>query len=108
MKVLGLESIAHYLVQPGYFVKGLLTDSVVVFFPGTIQHRDVKREGASYEDDYKGNALAATATPGRLDIRFHKDYTDERVRGICRDLLRCPEMAWAASFRVSYQGNFQP
>ncbi|WP_157211053.1 hypothetical protein [Verrucomicrobium spinosum] len=66
MTVAGIESIKHYVEQPGCFVKCLLTDSVAVFFPGSNQHRDVKRDGVSYEDDYQGNALAATIVPGRL------------------------------------------
>lgn len=64
MKVTGIESIKHYIEQPGCFVKCLLTDSDAVFFPGSIQHRDVKRDGVSSEDDYRGNALAATIVPG--------------------------------------------
>jgi hypothetical protein len=105
MKVTGIESIKQYLEQPGYFVKCLLTDSVAVFFPGSIQHRDVKRDGVSYEDDYRGNALAATVTPGRIDIRFHQGFNDEQVGSICRNLLSCPDMAWASSFSVCYQGR---
>ena len=105
MTVSGIESIRHYITQAGYFVKCILTDSAAVFFPGTIQHRDVKQNGASYEDDYQGNALAATVAPGRIDIRFHQDYADERVRTICRDLFRCPDMAWASSFAILYQGR---
>ena len=105
MTVSGIESIAHYIEQPGYFVKCLLTDSAAVFFPGSVQHRDVKKGAVSYEDDYRGNALAATVTPGRIEIRFHQDYGDERVRAIARDLLRSPEMVWASSFAVSYQGR---
>lgn len=66
MTVAGIESIKHCIEQPGYFVKCLLTDSVAVFFSGSIQHRDVKRDGVSYEDEYRGNALAATISPGRL------------------------------------------
>ncbi|WP_038171904.1 hypothetical protein [Verrucomicrobium sp. BvORR106] len=105
MTIAGIESIQHCIEQPGYFVKCLLIDTVAVFFPGSIQHRDVKREGVSYEDDYRGNALAATIVPGRIDIRFHQNYHDQRVSSICRNLLSCPDMAWARSFSVIYQGR---
>jgi hypothetical protein len=39
-------------------LKFLLNDSAIAFFPATQQHRDMKLEGFSYEDDYRGNALA--------------------------------------------------
>jgi hypothetical protein len=105
MTVTGIESITPAIQQPGFFVKCILTDSVAVFFPGSVQHRDVKQLGASYEDNYRGNALAATIAPGRIDVRFHQDYSDERVRRICRELLRSAEMAWAATYSISYQGR---
>ena len=105
MKISGIDSIKPYTDLPGYFVKCLLTDFAAVLFPGSLQHRDVKRDGVSYEDDYRGNALAATITPGRIDIRFHKDYADDRVRRICHELLQSPEMDWASSFAAFYQGR---
>lgn len=105
MKALGLESIARDLAKDGYFVKCVANSTSAVFFPGSLQHREVKRDGLSYEDDYQGNALAATITPGRIDIRFHKNFSDEVVRSIFRDLLALPELVWAASFTVIYQGR---
>ena len=105
MKALCLESIAQYLANEGYFVKCIANSSAAVFFPGSIQHREVKRDGVSFEDDYQGNAMAATITPGRIDIRFHKDFSDDVVRSIFGDLLALPELGWAASFTVQYQGR---
>ena len=105
MKVQGLESIAPYVAAQGYFVKCILNASAAVFFPGTIQHRDVKREGVSYEDDYRGNAMAATITPGMIDVRFHQAFTDGAVKEIFDKLLALPEMAWAKAFTVRYQGR---
>ena len=89
----------------GYFVKCIVNASTAILFPGTIQHRDVKRDGVSYEDDYKGNAMAATITPGQIDVRFHQAYTDEAVKTIFTRLLDLPEMSWAKSFRLRYQGR---
>jgi hypothetical protein len=105
MTVSGMESISQAIQQPGYFVKCILADSAATFFPGTIQHRDIKRHGLSYEDDYRGNAMAATITPGRMDIRFHPAYPEEKVRTICRRLVQSPGMEWLGSFAVSYQGR---
>jgi hypothetical protein len=105
MMVFGLPSISPYLAAEGYFVKCVLNSSAAVFFPGTIQHRDVKQERVSYEDDYRGNAMAATITPGMIDVRFHRDYPDEKVRSIFKRLLALTEMEWARGFTVRYQGR---
>ncbi len=105
MKALGLESIAQEVATEGYFVKCIVNSSGAIFFPGTVQHRDVKRESVSYEDDYRGNALAATITPGKIDIRFHQNYPDDTVRSIFEELLGLPNLAWATSFTVRYQGR---
>ena len=88
-----------------YFVKCLLTRDRAVFFPATLQHRDVKMDGISYEDDYRGNALAATVVHGRIDIRFHSAYSDEAVATIVQGLLAQPDMAWATGFTATYQGR---
>ncbi len=105
MKAFGLENIAAAVSAEGYFVKCIVNATAAVFFPGSIQHRDVKREGVSYEDDYRGNAMAATLTPGMIDVRFHKDYADPVVKAIFDELLGLPEMKWAAGFAVRYQGR---
>ena len=105
LKTIDLESIAKEIASDGYFVKCIVNSSTAVFFPGSIQHRDVKRLGVSYEDDYRGNAMAATITPGRIDVRFHKNYPDDMVRSIFSRLLDIPEMDWAADFSIRYQGR---
>ena len=105
MKIVGLESIAQEIEVAGYFVKAIVNSTAACFFPGTIQHRDVKRESLSYEDDYRGNALAATVTPGIIDVRFHSEFPDEMVSTIFESLLNQPEMVWAKSFLVRYQGR---
>ena len=105
MNALGLESITPYTTSNGYFVKSIVNSSTAVFFPGSIQHRDMKREGVSYEDDYRGNAMAATITPGKIDIRFHQNYSGEAVRSIFQKLLQIPDLKWASGFTVSYQGR---
>jgi hypothetical protein len=105
MKVFGLPSVSHYLAAEGYFVKCVFNASAAVFFPGSIQHRDVKQEGVSYEDDYRGNAMAATFTPGMIDVRFHEAFADSAVKEIFDRLLAQPEMSWAKGFTVRYQGR---
>jgi hypothetical protein len=86
-------------------LKFLLNDSAIAFFPAAQQHRDMKLEGLSYEDDYRGNALAGVVTPGRVEIRFHRAFSDERVRGIWSCALSIPEVASAGLGRLYYQGR---
>ena len=71
MKVFGVAEILNAVSQDGYFVKCVVNSNAAVFFPGSVQHRDVKREGVSYEDDYQGNAMAAVIKPNKIEVRFH-------------------------------------
>jgi hypothetical protein len=86
-------------------LKFLLNDSAIAFFPATQQHRDMKWEGLSYEDDYRGNALAGIVTSERVEIRFHKAYSDERVKTIWSRASSLPDVANAGLGKVYYQGR---
>ena len=105
MRVHGLESIAAETALEGYFVKCIVNRTDAVFFSAMIQHRDMKQEGVSYEDDYEGNALASVIRPGKVEVRFHKEYSDDEVGRIFREILLLPEMQWASAFSVEYQGR---
>ncbi|MEZ5325299.1 MAG: hypothetical protein R3F19_09565 [Verrucomicrobiales bacterium] len=87
MKTIGLDTIAAEIASDG-FVKCIVNSSAAI--PGTTQHRDVKRDGVSYEGDYRGNAMAATITPGRIDIRFHKEFPDDTVSSISANFSTFP------------------
>ena len=86
-------------------LKFLLNDSAIAFFPSAQQHRDFKLEGLSYEDDYRGNALAGLVTPERVEIRFHQAFSDERVNCLWSRVLALPEIASAGLGSLSYQGR---
>ena len=101
MRVIGAELLHE---KRGSF-KFLLNDSAIVFFPSTQQHRDVKLEGLSYEDDYRGNALAGIVTTDRVEIRFHAAFSDERVRSIWSRVLTIPEVARTGIKTLYYQGR---
>ena len=105
MKVFGVGEIAATVSQDGYFVKCIVNSHAAVFFPGSIQHRDVKREGVSYEDDYQGNAMAAVIKPNRIEVRFHSGFSDDTVRSIFSELLRLPALEWASGSSVEYRGR---
>lgn len=105
MRIHGAAAVLPAIEAPGYFVKCIANPTDVVFFPGSVQHRDVKVAGVSYEDDYRGNALAATLASSMIDVRFHARYDDAQVAAIFRSILSAPEVAVLAGFGVRYQGR---
>jgi hypothetical protein len=86
-------------------LKFILNDACIVFFPATQQHRDVKMPGLSYEDDYRGNAVAGLITRAHVEIRFHTAYSDERIRALWARVLQIPEIANAGLGSLHYQGR---
>lgn len=86
-------------------LKFIMNDSGIVLFPATQQHRDVKSGGLSYEDDYRGNAIAGLITEDRVEIRFHRALSDERIRDLWSPVMRIPEIASAKLGRLYHQGR---
>ena len=64
MLLLGLEHLPHLLDKHVLSLKMAFNARGAIVFPVSRQHREMKAEGISYEDDYKGNALAAMLAPG--------------------------------------------
>ena len=65
----------------------------------------IKAAGISYEQDARGNALAAMLKTGLIEIRFDPRFNDDRVVGMVRKLLMCPELAPMIGWKVTYQGR---
>jgi hypothetical protein len=105
MQVYGLDSIRSEIQSDGYVVKLLADERNALFFPRTSEHRDMKVHGLDYEDDSKGNALAAMMSPGRIEFRFHRAYSDARVRQIGREIMKHPDLGFAREFQITYQGR---
>lgn len=95
--IVGLETLQH----PS--CKLLLNDTAVAFFTTQSQHNSLKIAGLSYEDDYKGNALAGICSERKLEIRYHKDFSDARVQQILVSLSR--DIPKLKSYTVTYQGR---
>ena len=100
MKVIGAE-----LLERQATVKFVMNGGAIVFFFATQQHRDIKSDGVSYEDDYRGNAVAGIVSPARVEIRFHKAYSDDRIRTLWCEVLATPEMADRSLGTLVYQGR---
>jgi len=105
MNVYGFDSVEAMLEDEGYLFKLIVNENAVFLFPRTTEHRDAKQPSLSYEDDSAGNALAAMVKPGRIEFRYHKAFSDERVRNVIRMVIEQPELAFAAAFSVTYQGR---
>ena len=76
-----------------------------IVFPAKRQHREMKLEGISYEDEYRGNALAAMVRRDAIEIRFHRTYDDRAIARIVSSLVKMPELACLATAQVTYQGR---
>jgi hypothetical protein len=104
MEIINPELLKQALAKASS-VKFILGDSTIVFFPVTQQHRDMKSNGLSYEEDYRGNAVAGLITPAGVEIRFHQAYSDERIRALWSRLRALPELADARLSPLVYQGR---
>jgi hypothetical protein len=105
MRVYGLDAIRSQIDSGGYEVKLVAHDQAVVLLPRTSEHREAKIPGLSYEDDSRGNAMAAMMSPGRIEFRYHRAFSDERVRQIALAMLHHPDLGFAKHFQVTYQGR---
>jgi len=101
MRVINADLLNH---APGT-VKFILNETGIHFFSAAQQHRETKSPGLSYEDDYRGNAVAGLVMPGKVEIRFHKAFSDERIRAVWGSVLSKPEIAPAKLGSLYYQGR---
>jgi hypothetical protein len=100
-----MEVINVDLLKGRQSLKFILNESGILFFPATQQHRDTKTDTLSYEDDYRGNAVAGVVTGERVEIRFHSAYSDERIRSLWSRVKAIPEVAKAGLGSLYYQGR---
>jgi hypothetical protein len=85
--------------------KMVFNDRGAIVFSARRQHREMKAEEISYEDDYLGNALAAMVRRDAIEIRFHRAYDDKAVARMVGQLLSMPELSALTQARVTYQGR---
>lgn len=105
MQTEGIDFIAEMSKKDHFTAKLVFNDKGAIFFPASTQHRDMKGPSVSYEDNYKGNALAAMISPGRIEVRFHQSFPDARVAEIIRDLLAQTGLEFMDGWQVTYQGR---
>ena len=100
-----MNVIGAKLLQQAKSAKFVLNESGIMFFPTAQQHRDVKTTGLSYEDDYRGNAVAGLVTPDHVEIRFHNAFSDERIASLWPKVLKLLEVAGTGFGQLYYQGR---
>lgn len=105
MKILEPTLLQAALAPNGPTTKFIMNENGIAFFPVSLQHRDVKFAGLSYEDDYLGNAVAGMIVQGRAEIRFHSAFSDERIRNLWLQVLAAPECAGLPLGRPTYQNR---
>jgi hypothetical protein len=105
MILIGLDFLQAKLAEQGFAAKAVLNGKGAIFFPVSQEHRDQKAPGISYADEYQGNALAAMLSPGKIEIRNHRDFSESRVEAIMSALFKLPELTLMRSWQVTYRGN---
>ena len=105
MLLIGVEFIESLAEREYFSAKMVFNAGGAIFFSVEREHRDQKAEGISYEDDYAGNALAAMLSPGRIEVRYHRDFSDREVAEIMALLLAEARLALMAGWEVTYQGR---
>lgn len=65
----------------------------------------MKPEGLSYEDDYRGNAVAGMFVEGRAEIRFHSAFPEKPIHNLWNQLLAAPDCAGLSTGRPTYQNR---
>jgi hypothetical protein len=83
----------------------VFNENGAIFFRVNEQHCNQKAEGISYEDNYKGNALAAMLASGKVEIRYHQQFSDNRVASIVASLMEQPRLSFMKGWQVTYQGR---
>jgi len=105
MHLQGVEYIQAEAGKPYFSAKMVFNAKGAIFFPVHQQHQDMTGPGIMYRDNYLGNALAAMLAPGRIEIRYHKGYTDPQVAQLIASLKEHIELSFMADWAVTYQGR---
>jgi hypothetical protein len=105
MIVQGLDTIRGSVDEAPAFGKFIVNETGIIFFRASVQHRDIKLNGLSYEDDYQGNALAGSFISERVDIRFHRDFSDDRIRSLWSRVRSETELSFLRAWPLYYKNR---
>lgn len=105
MHIQGLQYLSRLASEPHLSIKAVFNVNGIIFFPVTQEHRSQSGPSISYEDNYKGNALAVMVTAAGFDMRYHQDFTDAQVAALVQSLLQNPELHQLRACAFTYQGR---
>ncbi|HSI09590.1 MAG TPA: hypothetical protein VK985_13460 [Rariglobus sp.] len=107
MRILNMELLQSALKAQFPRLKFIANEDAVLFFPESQQHRATKAPGLSYEDDYRGNAVAGIISGAHVEIRFHAAFSDNRILNLWTLTLVTAEKLDLplADFTLYYQGR---
>lgn len=105
MNIQGIDYFNEITTQDHFVAKMVFNNNGAFIFSAKQEHRNAKLPNMSYEDNYKGNALAAMLEPGTIEIRYHEGFPDEEVAAIVGRLLKQESLAVMRSWKVTYQGR---
>jgi hypothetical protein len=105
MQFIGLEYVRSLVDGDPTPLKMVLNSHGALLLPATEEHRDQRAPGIVYGDDYRGNALAAILGNGRMDIRFHKGFSEIRVASLIEALASHADLSFLRQWRITYQGR---
>mgnify|MGYP005840448333 CR=1 FL=1 len=105
MHLQGTQYIQDASLERYFQAKLVFNENGAIFFPVTAEHRDQSGPGIHYADNYKGNALAAMISPGKIEIRYHQDFTDDQVRELLNMILRFEQVSFLNDYEATYQGR---
>ncbi len=94
MYLSGVQFHSSLVAQGGFSAKMVFNQNGAIFISVSQQHRDQKVDSISYEDNDIGNALAAMLAPEKIEIRYQKNFSDQRVAIIVSSLLAQPELSF--------------
>jgi len=107
MRLINFELLQAALSEKSPRLKFIANEDAVLFFPDHQQHRSAKIAGVSYEDDYKGNAVAGIVNGEQVEIRFHAAFSDNRILNLWTLILVTAQKLdiHLADFTLHYQGR---
>ena len=105
MDFVGLDVWESHRREAVFELKLLANERAVCIFPCQIEHRDVKLAGLSYEDNYQGNTIAAMVRPGRIEFRYHNQFSDARVVAIAERFYNAVRETFDGNLSISYHGR---
>ena len=102
---LGVDLVGDVQAGRRHEIKLVFNSRGAFFFPMSQQHRDQKAPGVSYEDDSRGNALAAIVRQRQIEVRQHRAFSHELVKTLIEQLSRYEGLAYLRECTITYGGR---